>query len=177
MSHYPDPQGAGDFYPDPQSDPGFSAQQPPQGPAEVAPYGQTGGWQVPPDPAPVPTNAPLTTIGDITVTQSEIITPVGRLPVRGSGWTVTDMSHYFETTSTVGVVLAVGSVLVFGWVCGLGLLGLLFLFMKERRFTGHVQVAVQGNGVYHATMIPVRSHATVVHVTQQVNYARTLAAM
>ncbi|RNL80765.1 hypothetical protein [Halostreptopolyspora alba] len=186
MSHYPDPQGPGDFYPDPQpaSDPFFGQQMPPGGQhnAEVAPYdpaaAQTGGWQAPPEYQPVPTSGqPLTTIGDIAVFQHEVVTPAGRFPIKGSTWTVTDMSQYSENISTTGVVLAIVSVLLFIWACGLGLLGLLFLLMKEHKYTGHVQVSVQGNGIYHSTMIPVHSAQAVPHVMQQVNYARSLAAM
>jgi hypothetical protein len=49
------------------------------------------------------------------------------------------MSHYEESVSTVGVVLAI----LFVSFC---LLGLLFLLMKDRRLAGYTQVTVQGNG-------------------------------
>jgi hypothetical protein len=78
------------------------------------------------------------------------------------------MSHYQESVSAVGVVLAI----LFVWFC---LLGLLFLLMKDRRLVGYIQVTVQGNGFYHATLIPAGPQA-LMWATQQVNYARSLAA-
>jgi hypothetical protein len=111
----------------------------------------------------------LTTIGDISISQNWVLTPTGPHPIRGSTWTATDMSHYQESVSIVGVVLAI----LFLWVC---LLGLLFLLMKERKLVGYTQVTVQGNGFYHSTMIPVWGPQSVMSVHQQVNYARALAA-
>lgn len=111
----------------------------------------------------------LATIGDIAISQHWVSTPNGMHPIRGSVWTVTDMSHCSETISTVGVVLAI----LFFWVC---LLGLLFLLMKDRRYGGYIQVTVQGSGFYHSTMIPAVGPMSVMGVHQQVNYARTLAA-
>lgn len=89
--------------------------------------------------------------------------------MRGTAWTVTDMSHYQESISTVGVVLCI----LFVWFC---LLGLLFLLMKDRRLVGYTQVTVQGNGFYHSTLVPAGGSQSLMWVTQQVNYARALAA-
>jgi hypothetical protein len=111
----------------------------------------------------------LTTIGDIAISQHWVATPTGAHPIRGSVWTVTDMTHYSESISTAGVVLAI----IFVWFC---LLGLLFLLMKERRFGGYIQVTVRGDGFFHSTMIPAVSPMSVLSVNQQVNYARALAA-
>jgi hypothetical protein len=111
----------------------------------------------------------LATIGDISISQHWVLTPAGPQPMRGSVWTVTDMSHYEESISTVGIVLAI----LFVWFC---LLGLLFLLMKDRRMVGYTQVTVQGNGFYHSTMIPVVGPQSAMFVRQQVNYARSLAA-
>ncbi|MBB4933329.1 hypothetical protein F4561_004149 [Lipingzhangella halophila] len=179
MSHYPEPQGPGDFYPDPHtaSDDPFGQQAPPGGPsnAGVAPQdpgaAQTGGWQAPPDYRPVPAGGqPLTMIGDIAVYQHEVVTPAGRFPIKGTTWTATDMSQVHETLPTYAVVLTI----VFVWFC---LLGLLFLLMKERSVQGYVQVTVHGSGMFHSTMVPAHSAATFPQVMQQVNYARSLAAM
>ncbi|GAA1776848.1 MULTISPECIES: hypothetical protein [Streptomonospora] len=185
-------------YPQPPSDPGDPYNQRPQGdpynpyappgapsggyPAadpsagSLVPYGQgpqTGGWQAP--YAPVPQNeAVLTTIGDIAITQTSVITPGGRIPIKGSTWTVTDLTHTTQGIATTGIVLAVVSFLLFAWACGLGLLGLLFLLMKEEKITGNVQVTVQGHNVYHSTMIPAKGQETITQVTQSVNYARSL---
>jgi len=111
----------------------------------------------------------LATIGDIAISRHWVATPTGTHPIRGSVWTVTDMSHYSESISPVGIVLAI----LFVWFC---LLGLLFLLMKERRFGGYIQVTVQGSGFYHSTLIPAVAPMSVMSVNQQVNYARSLAA-
>jgi hypothetical protein len=111
----------------------------------------------------------LATIGDISISQHWVQTPSGPHPIRGSVWTMTDMSRTEDTVSTAGIVLAV----VFVWFC---LLGLLFLLMKDRRTVGYVQITVQGSGFHHSTMVGVTSPQTVVYVHQMVNYARTLAA-
>jgi hypothetical protein len=111
----------------------------------------------------------LATIGDIAFSQHWVLTPTGTHPMRGTAWTVTDMSHYQESISTVGVVLCI----LFVWFC---LLGLLFLLVKDRRLVGYTQVTVQGNGFYHSTLIPAGGSQSLMWVTQQVNYARALAA-
>jgi hypothetical protein len=111
----------------------------------------------------------LATIGDVAISQHWVSTPTGTYPIRGSVWTVTDMSHYQERVSTAGVVLTI----LFVWFC---FLGLLFLLMKERRLVGYTQVTVQGSGFYHSTLIPARGPQPSMVVTQQVNYARALAA-
>ena len=111
----------------------------------------------------------LAAIGDIGVSQHWVITPTGAYPIRGSVWTVTDMSHWQERVSPAGVVLCV----IFILFC---LLGLLFLLIKERTISGYIQVTVQGNGFHHSTLIPATSPDSVVSVNQMVNYARSLAA-
>ncbi|ASU83031.1 hypothetical protein CDO52_09750 [Nocardiopsis gilva YIM 90087] len=141
-------------------------------PGEVSPYGgtpQTGGWQGPSEVSGAD-NVPLTTIGDITVTRTEVITPSGRFPIKGSMWNVNDMTQQHETIPPVAIVLAI----LFFVFC---LLGLLFLLMKERRITGSIQVTVQGHGIVHSTLIPARDPSTMMQVVQHVNYARSLAAM
>jgi hypothetical protein len=112
----------------------------------------------------------LATIGDITVTQHWIYTPSGAYPLRGSVWTVADMTHWQERISPAGVVLAILLV----WVC---LLGLLFLLMKDRTVEGYIQVTVQGNGFHHSAMIPAAGPQSIMGVHQSVNYARSLAAV
>jgi len=113
--------------------------------------------------------APLATIGDIAVTQHWVHTPTGKHPIRGSVWTVTDMSHWQERISPAAIVLAI----IFVWFC---LLGLLFLLIKKRTISGYLQVTVQGNGFHHSTMIPVDGPQSFWHVEDTVDYARSLAA-
>jgi sensor histidine kinase YesM len=111
----------------------------------------------------------LAAIGDMSISQHWVLTPTGPHPIRGSVWTVTDMSYCQESISTTGVVLAI----LFVWFC---LLGLLFLLMKDRRMVGYIEVTVQGSGFHHSTLIPARGPQSVTWVHQQVNYARALAA-
>ncbi|WP_157537166.1 hypothetical protein [Kitasatospora azatica] len=54
------------------------------------------------------------------------------------------------------------------------MIGLLFLLMKEKKTTGHVQVTVSGGGRYHTTSIPVSSPEQVIDLMNRVNYARSL---
>jgi hypothetical protein len=111
----------------------------------------------------------LQTIGDIAISQHWVMTPAGTYPLRGSVWTVTDMSHYQESISSVGIVLCI----IFIWFC---FLGLLFLAMKDRKTVGYIQVTVQGSGFHHATMIPALGPTSAFEVNQMVNYARAMAA-
>jgi hypothetical protein len=111
----------------------------------------------------------LGAIGDIAITRSQVITPAGALPLRGSIWTATDMSRTEEYLPTYAVVLAI----VFFVFC---LLGLLFLLMKARRTVGFVQVTVNSAGRFHSTMLPVSSPQQVYEVMGYVNWARSLAA-
>jgi hypothetical protein len=114
--------------------------------------------------------APLTSIGDISISRSQVITPAGTFPLRGSVWTATDVSRTEEYMPAYAIVLAI----VFFIFC---LLGLLFLLMKATRTVGFVQVSVNGgSGHYHSTMIPVSSPGHVYHVMNQVNWARSMAA-
>ncbi|BAN33320.1 hypothetical protein MAHJHV45_23080 [Mycobacterium avium subsp. hominissuis] len=55
------------------------------------------------------------------------------------------------------------------------MLGLPFLLMKDRRYAGYIQVTVQGSRFLDTTLIPAGPDA-MMRVTQQVNYARAVAA-
>lgn len=114
---------------------------------------------------------PLVSIGDITVTQTQVITPTGTFPIAGSQWTVYDMTTTRQEISQTGLILAiVGFVLI----CALSLL---FLLMKEEKTSGLVQVTVLGaDGRQHTTQIPASSRAMVDDVNNRVNYARSIAA-
>ncbi len=177
MSDYPAPQpgpqpGPEGPYPSSPGDtpyppPGMYTGGSPSG--EMVPYGQTaqtGGWPQLPVPAG---GQPLTSIGDISITQTTVITPTGRCPIRGTVWTCTDMTQVQSSIPAIAIVLCI-LFFCFG-------LGLLFLLMKEHKVSGFVQVTVQGEGVYHSTMIPAYSRDTAPQIMQQVNYARSLAAM
>lgn len=125
-------------------------------------FGMPSGGVVP--------DAPLVTVGDITCTQTQVITPSGTFPIAGAQWSVTDMSSTTEKVSTAGIVLAI---LGFLFVC---VFSLFFLLMKDRATTGYIQVVVRGaNGVQHVSNIPAASPATMMDVSGRVNYARTLS--
>ncbi|GAA0488644.1 MULTISPECIES: hypothetical protein [Streptomyces] len=173
----------GGFGPADQPPPGGTP-PPPAGPPPGAAYGYPGPASPPPGPpgygypqaGGFPGQAggqggyaqPLMVIGDITVTGDGIITPAGQLPLKGAVWTVTDMSRTEEKMPTYAIVLAV----VFFIFC---FLGLLFLLMKEKTTTGHIQVTVNSGGKYHSTMIPATHESVAYQVAQQVNYARSLS--
>ena len=117
-----------------------------------------------PEGTPAP---PLVTIGDITCTATEVITPSGRAPVSAVTWTMTDMSRTTQEIPVWAIVCAV----VFVFVC---LLSLLLLLVKEERTAGWAQVTLQGPGLLHVTQIPVTSPAALMDINGRINYARSL---
>ncbi len=111
----------------------------------------------------------LLSIGDIVVTRTSVILPQGTFPLHGSTWTVQDSSQVTQTIPTYAVVLTI----VFVWFC---LLGLLFLLMKETRYTGFISVSVVGNGFFHTVQLAPGPEMAG-WVAHQVGQARALAAM
>lgn len=109
----------------------------------------------------------LTTIGDISCTSTEVITPSGRAPISGVTWTFTDMSRTNKEIPVWAIVCAV----LFFLLC---FLGLLFLLAREERTEGSAQITVQGPGLLHVSQIPVTSQASVMDINARVNYARSL---
>ncbi|MET7680193.1 hypothetical protein [Streptomyces sp. NPDC005423] len=165
----PNPYQSGAYEWGPQQPPAQAPGVPGYGypaPAQPPSYGYP---QQPGAPAPMG-GAPLMSIGDITVMGDQIVTPAGTLPLRGSVWNATDMSHTEEKIPTHAVVLAI----VFFLFC---LLGLFFLLMKEKKTTGYIQVTVTSAGRHHSTMIPALGPHTFPAVMGQINYARSLSAM
>jgi hypothetical protein len=97
---------------------------------------------------PAPGNEPvLLSIGDISVTQTHVIVPQGRFPLHGTTWTVQDSTQVSEGIPAVAIVLTI----IFVWFC---LIGLLFLLMKEKRYSGFVSITVTGNGLFHTVQFP-----------------------
>lgn len=124
------------------------------------------------EPIPITGGQPeawIAGVGDIQISQHWVSTPSGQVPIRGTTWTVSDMSHQQERMAPIGIVLCI----LFIWVC---FLGLFFLLMKERTISGYIQVTVQGNGIQHSTLIPAVNNRTAWEVNQSVNFARQLAA-
>ncbi|CAM3935275.1 hypothetical protein ACXYTP_04405 [Tsukamurella ocularis] len=112
----------------------------------------------------------LVSIGDIHCTRTEIITPVGSFPVRGSQWTVTD--HSVTTSAIPGWAIAV-AILGIPVMC---FFSLFFLLVKETTTQGFVQVTAFGpEGRSFTTSVPVYSFAAVQDAFHRVGYARNLA--
>ena len=88
----------------------------------------------------------LVSIGDISVTATQVFTPSGTRPLAELQWTVTDMSLTNEGIPTWAIVCAI----IFLVFC---LLGLLFLLVKETSTKGSVQVTVHGPGFVHTTQM------------------------
>lgn len=130
--------------------------------------------QSPPDQlwanTPVPVDPPVLTIGDIAITRTEVILPQGRFPLRGTTWTVQDSTHVESVIPAYAFVLMIIFIIFF---C---LLGLLFLLIQEKRYSGFVAVAVTGPGFYHSVQLPAGPNIAT-WANYQVNQARALAAM
>lgn len=136
-------------------------------PAGVAPQPVMPGYGHPQPGAPA-AGAPMLVLGDITVMNDQIVTPVGTMPLKGAVWTATDLSHTEERIPTIAIVLAI----VFALLC---LVGLLFLLMKEKKTTGFIQVSVTSGGKHHSTMIPATGPETFPWVMAQLNSARAMS--
>ncbi len=130
------------------------------------PWEKNNGFQ-----QPTPQVPPLVAIGDISCTQTHIVTPSGTAPIAGASWHVTDMSHTSEEIPTWAIVCAVVGAFV---VC---LFSLFFLLAKERRTTGFVQVTVTSGGFMHTTSVPVFDPSNVMDVYNRVAYARNLSGV
>jgi hypothetical protein len=118
---------------------------------------------------PVPGNEPvLLSIGDISLTRTHVLVPQGRYPLFGTTWTVQDSTQVSEGIPPVAIVLTI----IFVWFC---LLGLLFLLMKRKHYTGFVTIAVTGAGLYHVVQFPAGPQ-TGAWAADMVGRARALAA-
>jgi hypothetical protein len=115
-----------------------------------------------------PDGPPLLVIGDIVVTRHTVRVPQGTYPLRGTTWTVQDTTQVTEVTPTYAIILAV----VFALCC---LLGLLFLLVREKRYSGAVVVTVAGEGFTHSTYLT-PGPTTVQWAQHQVRLAQALAA-
>lgn len=136
----------------------------PSGSGEFVPYPVHGmSPAIPGSGEPV-----LLTIGEISVTRSTVIVPTGQYPLRGTTWTVQDSTMASESVPTWAIVMTI----LFFAFC---LLGLLFLLVKERRYSGFISVTVSGPNLFHAVQFP-PGPVSAGWVTQQVNHARGLTA-
>jgi hypothetical protein len=110
----------------------------------------------------------LLSIGDISVTQTHVYVPQGRFPLHGTTWTVQDSTQVSEGIPPVAIILTI----VFVWFC---LIGLLFLLMKQKRYTGFVSITVTGMGLYHSVQFPSAQH-TGAWAADMVGRARAITA-
>ncbi|MGY3520392.1 hypothetical protein ACVMYR_29285 [Micromonospora sp. PTRAS2] len=185
---FPVPPGTGPFSAPPGPGP-YSA--PPATGAFPVPPG-TGPFSAPPGPGPYsappagpyppalagPLGAPqygassvvAVQIGEIMVTPPEIRTPAGVLPLAGTQWHVADYWQTEQKVATWAIVCA-----VLGFFC-LTIFSLLFLLIKETRHYGTVQVTVSNGPHQYVARIPVTDQGQVMHINNQVNYARSLSA-
>jgi hypothetical protein len=122
------------------------------------------GWQ-----PPAYREQPLATIGDMSISRTEVITPGGSFPLRGSTWTLNDMTHSEEKIPMWALLLAI---IGFFIVC---VLSLLLLLVKERTTIGAIRVSVWQEPHYHTVEIQVLSELQRQQLYQQFNYVRWLA--
>lgn len=106
---------------------------------------------------------------DIACTDSQVLTPFGSYPLRGTSWSVTNQTYVTDSIPAWAIVLAIVFFIF-------RLLGLLFLLVKERRVNGAVQVGVQGPGFSYSTYIPVYNEVAVFQVSNSVDMIRTQVA-
>ena len=109
------------------------------------------------------------TVGQIAVSDTQVHTPIGAYPLRGTIWTVSNQSFVSSAIPAWAIVLAI----VFFIFC---LLGLLFLLIRETRVSGQVQVSVQGPGFAYSTYIPAYNEVTVFQVSSTVDMIRAQVA-
>ncbi|MEU8023485.1 hypothetical protein AB0B88_14850 [Micromonospora haikouensis] len=158
---FPVPPGTGPFSAPPGPGP-YSA--PPAGPYPPALAGPLGAPQY------GASSVVAVQIGEIMVTPPEIRTPAGVLPLAGTQWHVADYWQTEQKVATWAIVCA-----VLGFFC-LTIFSLLFLLIKETRHYGTVQVTVSNGPHQYVARIPVTDQGQVMHINNQVNYARSLSA-
>lgn len=111
----------------------------------------------------------LGVIGDISYDSSTVNVPGRSFPIAGSVWSVRDMSRSERVMPGWAIVCAI----VFFLFC---FLGLLFLAVKEERYTGYVEVEVRNGRDFHVTQVPMAGPETLTWANQMANHARSVAA-
>jgi len=153
-------------------------------------------------PAPAGGNQPLTTIGDIGVSYESVFVHGSLFPIKGTVWTMSDATQQSSSSSGLAVVPAIGLAVivlccggpifaigggfvvpVVGFAAGIGLtialaVGVVWLASqaKTKRASGHVQVTVQGTNLHYTTTVQATTPGTLAQITEQVNWARRVAA-
>lgn len=133
-----------------------------------------GGPMTGPVPAVPSANVPrdqvIARFGQLCVTTSRVITPVGAYPLTGSAWRLVDEWHEVRETPPWAVAVAVGGFLVVPFF------SLFFLLYKESRCRGDVVILADLADGEHTCRVPVRTHTEVALLRRQVAHVRSLAA-
>lgn len=154
-----------------QPAPGGQYGQPGPGPQPGTPYGAPGpipgsGYGSPAGQAPY-----LVRIGSMVVTETEVHTPAGTIPLNQATFTFADQSYSVRKTPGWAIALAIIGFFI------VTVLSLLFLLIKETQTTGHVVVGVHGpGGMNFAEPMPVQNLMQVQDAASRINYANQLAA-
>jgi len=114
-------------------------------------------------PVRLGTEKALVRIGDITCTQTAVITPLGRHPVSGVRWRVVDLALAEPPPRLAGRLT--------GRLTGRR------LPRPRGRLNGELQVVVESDSWQHRCVIPVTSLAQVTEIYAQVLQARALAGL
>lgn len=110
---------------------------------------------------------PLINIGNVHVTEKQIITPAGSWPLAEVNVTTADQTS--TTTHTPG--WAIVMVIIFIWFF---FLSLLFLLAKETRTRGYVAVHIQAGPHSYTEQVPVGNAVQRADVFNRVAYIQSL---
>ncbi len=133
-------------------------------------YAQAGYGYQQPSMANLPAYAqPLVSIGSIIVTETEVITPSGRIPLAQANFGFINQTMLVRKTPQWAIVMAIVGFFV------LTFFSLLFLLAKEDALTGHVMVTVSGAGVQHQEYLLITQPWQLNDLHARVQYAQGLA--
>ncbi len=111
----------------------------------------------------------LVQIGSIVVTQTEVITPAGTIPLSQAQFTFVDQSYTTRKTPTWAYVAAIVGFFI------VTVFSLFFLLAKENVTVGNVVVGVRGPGLDYAEPLYVSNVTQVQDAYARVQYANNLA--
>lgn len=135
--------------------------QPPQ-PGQGA--GSYGAW------SPAMNGQVLVQLGSIVVTDTEVHTPAGSIPLGEAYFTFFDQTYTTRKTPGWAVAAAIIGFFI------VTLFSLFFLMVKENQTTGQVVIGVQGGGLNYSEPIFVQNYTQVADLAARVNYANQAAA-
>ncbi len=112
----------------------------------------------------------VVTIGDISCTSDQVITPAGMAPLAHAQWHVVDRTHTVRRIPRWAIVVAVvGFFFMF-------VFALLFLLTRETVIEGDVQVTVLAPGLSYTTQVSVLSQDARAELLGSVATARAMSA-